>query len=80
MKKKRKSLWDETVKLNGDTHPSVGMADTRLLNRMRFLAVSAKLGGGMHPNRTLWVSEPRDPVETGFVPSNKFRPGTKKAF
>ncbi len=78
--KKRKSLWDETVKLNGDTHPAVGTADTRLLNRMRFLAVSAKLGGGMHPNRTLWVSEPRDPVKTGFVPSNKFRPRTKKAF
>ena len=76
----RKSVWEETVKSNGGTHPSVGIADTRLLNRMRFLAVSAKLGGGMHPNRTLWVSEPRDPAESGFVPSNKYRPDFNKAF
>ena len=58
---------------NGGTHPSLGVADTRLLNRMRHSSVSAKFGAGMHPNRELWVSEPRDPVETSFSPSNKFR-------
>ena len=77
---KRRSLWEETVQQNGGSHPSVGTADTRLLNRMRFLAVSAKLGAGMHPDRILWVSEPRDPIETGFVPSNKYRPEFKKVF
>lgn len=72
---KRKLLWDGTVESNGGMHPSVGVADTRLLNRMRFSAVSAKFGAGMHPNRNLWVSEPREPIETSFVPSNKFRDG-----
>ena len=70
---KRKLAWEKTVESNGGTHPSLGEVDTRLLNRMRFSAVSAKLGGGMHPNRQLWVSEPREPVKTSFVPSNKFR-------
>lgn len=72
---KRKLSWEGTVELNGGAHPSVGLADTRLLNRMRFSAVSAKFGAGMHPNRDLWVSEPREPVETDFVPTNKFRDG-----
>jgi dihydroxy-acid dehydratase len=69
----RKLVWEDTVRTNGGMHPSIGLADTRLLNRMRFSAVSAKLGGGMHPNRNLWVSEPRNPVQTSFIPSNKFR-------
>ncbi len=70
---KRKLAWEKMVESNGGTHPSLGEVDTRLLNRMRCSAVSAKLGGGMHPNRQLWISEPRDPVKTSFVPSNKFR-------
>ena len=70
---KRKLSWHKVVESNGGMHPSVGVADTRLLNRMRFSAVSAKLGAGMHPNRNLWVSEPRDTVESSFVPSNKYR-------
>ena len=70
---KRKLSWQKIVDENNGVHPSVGLADTRLLNRMRFSAVSAKLGAGMHPNRSLWVSDPRDPVESAFVPSNKYR-------
>ena len=70
---KRKLAWQKIVDENNGVHPSVGLADTRLLNRMRFSAVSAKLGAGMHPNRSLWVSDPRDPVESSFVPSNKYR-------
>ena len=70
---KRKLAWEKTVKSNGGVHPSLGVVDTRLLNRMRHSSVSAKFGAGMHPNRELWISEPRDPVETSFIPSNKFR-------
>ena len=70
---KRKSAWEKTVESNGGMHPSVGIADTRLLNRMRLSAVSAKFGAGMHPDRKLWVSEPRNPMKTSFVPSNKWR-------
>ncbi len=70
---KRKLSWQKIVDENNGVHPSVGLADTRLLNRMRLSAVSAKLGAGMHPNRSLWVSDPRDPVESSFVPSNKYR-------
>ena len=70
---KRRSAWEKTVESNGGMHPSVGIADTRLLNRMRLSAVSAKFGAGMHPDRKLWVSEPRNPVKTSFVPSNKWK-------
>ena len=70
---RRKKAWMETVKTNGGTHPSIGIADTRLLNRMRRSAVSAVYGAGMHPDRQLWVSEPRDPVMTKFSPANKYR-------
>jgi dihydroxy-acid dehydratase len=70
---KRKLAWEKTVESNGGMHPSLGVADTRLLNRMRLSSVSAKFGAGMHPNRKLWVSEPRNPVKTSFVPSNNFR-------
>jgi dihydroxy-acid dehydratase len=70
---KRRLAWEKTVESNGGTHPSLGVADTRLLNRMRLSAVSAKYGAGMHPNRKLWVSEPRNPVKASFSPSNKFR-------
>ncbi len=76
----RKAAWEKTVEGNGGKHPSVGDADTRLLNRMRRSAVSAVYGAGMHPDRVLWVNEPRTAEKTGFVPSNKFREGSGKAF
>ena len=76
----RKAAWEKVVKANGGMHPSVGVADTRLLNRMRRSAVSANYGAGMHPDRVLYVNEPREPVKTGFVRSNKYRDGSGKAF
>ncbi|MFP6706753.1 MAG: dihydroxy-acid dehydratase [Alphaproteobacteria bacterium] len=76
----RKAAWEQTVQNNGGVHPSIGRADTRLLNRMRRSAVSAVFGAGMHPDRVLWVKNPREAVRTSFVPSNKFRAGSGKAF
>lgn len=69
----RKGAWEKVVAENGGTHPSIGAADTRLLNRMRKSAVSAIFGAGMHADRELWVSEPRQAKVTSFVPQNKFR-------
>ena len=69
----RKAAWNAVVAANGGTHPSVGDADTRLLNRMRCSAVSAVHGAGMHPGGQLWVNEPRKADKTGFTPSNKHR-------
>ena len=69
----RKHKWDQVVRENGGTHPSVGDADTRLLNRMRSSAVSAVFGAGMHPDRKLWISDPRDPSVSDFVPSNRYK-------
>ena len=66
----RKELWEETTKNNGGDHPSMGNADTRLLNRMRSSAVSAVYGAGMHPNRNLWVPNPREIVKSEFVLKN----------
>ena len=66
----RKSNWEEIFKTNGGTHPAVGDADTRLLNRMRNSAVSATYGAGMHPNRELWVPNPRVVEDSGFKPKN----------
>ena len=76
----RKAAWEQIVQNNGGAHPSIGRADTRLLNRMRRSAVSAVFGAGMHPDRVLWVKDPREAVRTSFVPSNKFRAGSGKAF
>lgn len=76
----RKAAWQKIVAANGGMHHSVGIADTRLLNRMRRSAVSAIYGAGMHPDRELWVSEPREPVKTTFIPTNKFRTASGKAF
>ena len=76
----RKIAWEEVVETNHGTHPSVGKVDTRLLNRMRCLAVSAKFGAGMHPDRQLWICDPREPLMTSFIPSNKYRPNAEKAF
>ncbi len=76
----RKAAWEKVVEGNGGSHPAIGNADTRLLNRMRRSAVSAVFGAGMHPDRVLWVSNPREPEKTSFVPSNKYRGGSGKAF
>ena len=69
----RKAAWDAEVDKNGGTHPSIGDVDTRLLNRMRRSAVSAIFGAGMHPDRKVWVCEPREGLKTQFTPSNKYR-------
>lgn len=76
----RKSAWRKVVDGNGGAHPSIGNADTRLLNRMRRSAVSANFGAGMHPDRVPWVKEPREPARTSFVPSNKYRKESGKRF
>ena len=78
--KSRHDAWQKEVTANGGIHPLCGEVDTRLLNRMRRSAVSAVYGAGMHPDRELWVPQPRDPEKTGFVPQNKYREGTQKAF
>ncbi len=76
----RKAAWEREVADNGGTHPACGIADTRLLNRMRRSAVSAVDGAGMHPDRELWVHEARSEARTGFVPSNRFRPDAAREF
>ena len=58
---------------NSNFHPAVGEADTRLLNRMRCSAVSAVYGAGMHPNSSLWVSNPRKSEVSNFLPKNKYK-------
>jgi len=68
----RKADWEKTVADNGGIHPNCGVADTRLLNRMRRSAVPATQGSGMHPGRELWVHERREPVMSSFTPSNKW--------
>jgi dihydroxy-acid dehydratase len=70
----RKAIWDQEVAANGGFHPSAGLADTRLLHRARHTAVPASLGAGLHPNREFWVRNPREAVQSGFAPRNKFRP------
>ena len=37
-------------------------------------------GAGMHPDRALWVPEPRSDKKSNFVPHNKYREGSEKAF
>jgi len=71
--KNRKEAWEQMTKDNGGDHPSIGDADTRLLNRMRNSAVSAIYGAGMHPNRNLWVPNPREIIKSDFVPKNIYR-------
>ena len=78
--KKRKAAWDKVVAANGGVHPDCGIADTRLLHRARLTAVPATRGGGLHPNREIWVREPRKAERSGFVPKNKYRPASTKAF
>lgn len=71
--KARMARWQEEVDANGGIHPNVGVADTRLLHRMRRSGVPAVQGGGMHPDRELWVRNEREPDLTGFQPKNKWR-------
>ena len=71
--KLRKNNWDHVFNSNGGIHPYVGDADTRLLNRMRNSAVSASYGAGMHPNRKLWVPNPREPEQSTFTPKNIYK-------
>lgn len=69
----RKAAWDKVVADNGGQHPNLGVADTRLLHRARYSAVPAVRGGGLHPNQEIWVRNQREPVKSGFEPSNKYR-------
>ncbi|MDC1023001.1 dihydroxy-acid dehydratase [Alphaproteobacteria bacterium] len=66
----RKIEWEKLVDSNNGIHPEVGDADTRLLNRMRSSAVSAMFGAGMHPNRDVWVPNPRNSEKSDFIPKN----------
>src|SRR5437764_2533108 len=77
--KKRKDAWAKAVAENGGIHPNCGEANTRLLHRARLNAVPATQGGGLHPNRQVWVREPRSAHRSGFEVHNKHRPDTKKA-
>ena len=69
----RKAAWDKVVASHGGVHPNCGIADTRLLHRARHTAVPATRGGGLHPNREVWVREPRPATPSGFTPTNKYR-------
>ena len=66
----RKKAWQKIVDMNNGLHPAVGDADTRLLNRMRSSAVSAMFGAGMHPNREVWIPNPRKIKKSDFIPKN----------
>jgi hypothetical protein len=61
-------------------HPNCSVADTRLLHGARLTAVPATRGAGLHPNREVWVRQPREAARSGFVPKNKHRPEAQKAF
>jgi len=77
---RRKAAWDKVVAGNGGIHPNCGAADTRLLHRARTTAVPATRGGGLHPNREVWVRNPRKAERSGFVLRNRHRPDKDKAF
>jgi dihydroxy-acid dehydratase len=77
---RRQAAWDKVVAGNGGIHPNCGVADTRLLHRARASAVPATRGGGLHPNREVWVREPRAAARSGFVLHNKHRPEANKSF
>ncbi|HYC63647.1 MAG TPA: dihydroxy-acid dehydratase, partial [Reyranellaceae bacterium] len=77
---KRKAAWEKAVAGNGGIHPNCGVADTRLLHRARATAVPATRGGGLHPNREIWVREPRRAERSGFKLANKHRPEANKSF
>ena len=75
----RKVAWEKVVVANGGIHPNCGKADTRLLHRARHTAVPATRGGGLHPNREVWVREPREAERSGFAPKNRHRSGESEA-
>ena len=77
---KRKAAWEKAVAANGGIHPNCGVADTRLLHRARTSAVPATRGGGLHPNREVWVRAPRKAERQDFVLRNKHRPEWNKSF
>jgi len=77
---KRQAAWDKVVAGNGGIHPNCGIADTRLLHRARATAVPATRGGGLHPNREVWVRNPRKAERSAFVLRNKHRPQADKRF
>jgi dihydroxy-acid dehydratase len=77
---KRKAAWEKVVADNGGIHPNCGLADTRLLHRARTTAVPATRGGGLHPNREVWVRAPRKAERSKFVLKNKHRPQANKTF
>jgi dihydroxy-acid dehydratase len=77
---RRQAAWDAIVAGNGGIHPNCGLADTRLLHRARRTAVPATRGGGLHPNREVWVREPRPAGRSGFVLRNKHRPAATRTF
>lgn len=72
----RKAAWDKAVAENGGFHPSLREAETRLLQRARHMAVPAIRGAGLHPNRIVWVRNPRAATQSGFTPQNRFRAHT----
>jgi len=71
--KERTARWEREVADNGGVHPNCGDASTRLLQRARHTAVPAIRGGGLHPNREVWVRDPREATHSGFEPKNRFR-------
>lgn len=71
----RQAAWDKVVADNGGVHPNCGIADTRLLHRARHSAVAAIRGAGLHPNREVWVRDPRPAKRSGFTPTNRTRGG-----
>ena len=77
---RRKGGWERGVAANGGIHPTGGVADTGLLHRARLTAVPATQGGGLHPNREIWVREPRQAERSGFKLSNMHRPQADKVF
>jgi dihydroxy-acid dehydratase len=77
---RRRQAWERVVADNGGIHPNCGAADTRLLHRARHTAVPATRGGGLHPNREVWVREPRQAERSGFVPRKSYRPDAARRF
>ena len=77
---RRQAAWEKVVAGNGGIHPNCGVADTRLLHRARATAVPATRGGGLHPDREVWVRNPRPAERSGFVLRNRHRPKADKRF